>query len=56
MPKPIKIYNDLFNPKIITQIETELKNKSDTYGILNKDTSQIYVDSAQNLIKRFKNT
>lgn len=38
MPKPIKIFNNLSNPraafggpgiKMITQIETELKNKSD---------------------------
>lgn len=54
MPKPIKIFNDLSDPKIITQIETELKNKSDIYGIFNKDTSQIYVGSAQDLVKRFK--
>lgn len=54
MPKPIGVFNDLSNPKTITQIETELKNKSGIYGVLNRETSQIYVGSAQDLVKRFK--
>lgn len=54
MPKPIKIFNNLSNSKTITQIETELKNKSGIYGVFNKETNQIYVSSAQDLIKNFK--
>lgn len=39
MPKPLGVFNDLSNPKTITQIETELKNKSGIYGVLNRETS-----------------
>lgn len=53
-PMPLGAKGRPRGAKMITQIETELKNKSGIYGVFNKETNQIYVGSAQDLVKRFK--
>jgi group I intron endonuclease len=53
-PKPLLIYKDLSNPSTIISICQDNLNKSGIYGFYLPITNKIYIGSAQDLIKRFK--
>ena len=54
LPKPVKVYSNLANLDTIIEIEQENRNKQGVYGFLNTKNNKLYVGSARDITKRFK--
>lgn len=54
LPKVAKVYSNLADLDTIIQIEQENRNKQGVYGLLNTKNKKLYIGSARDITKRFK--
>jgi hypothetical protein len=54
VPSPVKVYSDLSNINTIIKIEQENRKKSGVYGFINLKSKKLYIGSARDITKRFK--